>query len=581
MRLTKGFIPTLKEDPSGAEVISHRIMLKGGMVRLLAAGVYSYLPFLWRCLLKAQQIIREEMDAIGGQEFLFPALNPLDLWDETGRNADFGDDVFRLKDRKGRGMLLAPTHEEVVGDIARNEIRSYRDMPQIWYQIQTKFRDEPRPRSGLLRSRQFIMKDSYTLDSSWEGLDRGYDLHAVAYRRIFARCGLKFFEAGASSGLMGGTGSQEFLVESQAGEDRAVVCDNCSYVMNLEVARTSWKVAPGTESELEEVHTPDQRTIEDVSSFLNIEPQRLVKSLLFMTSDDEPVMFLVPGSHDLNEGLAMKMIGGAVRPAEPEEVLGIMGAQTGYVGPVGAPDDLRVIADKSLEGLLDGATGANSDDYHVVHMNLERDVMVSEYVDLRIVKEGEECIECGSPVRIITAIEMGHIFKLGTKYSESLGATFQDEQGEEKPIVMGSYGIGLERIAAAAMEQGADEDGICWPASIAPYHIHLLLVNTSDERLVETADELYKELQAEGLEVLYDDRNVQAGTKFKDADMLGLPLRINVGVRGYEKGVAEAVHRSTRETVEVPFDEVVQYARNAIDEEIAGYEKYADEIAQG
>ena len=579
--MTKGFIPTLKEDPSGAEVISHRIMLKGGMVRLLAAGVYSYLPFLWKCLLKVQQIIREEMNAIGGQEFLFPALNPLDLWDETGRNADFGDDVFRLKDRKGRGMLLAPTHEEVVGDIARHEIRSYRDLPQIWYQIQTKFRDEPRPRSGVLRSRQFIMKDSYTLDTSQEGLDRGYELHAHAYRRIFARCGLKFFEAGASSGLMGGTGSQEFLVEGEAGEDRAVVCDNCGYVMNEEVAQSGWKVEPGTAAELEEVHTPDKRTIEEVSAFLDIEPQRLVKSLVYMTAGDEPVMFLVPGSHDLNESLAMRVVGSPVRPAETEEVLSIMGAQAGFVGPVGAPDGLRIIADKSLQGLLDGATGANRDDYHVVHMNLERDVNVSEYTDLRIVEAGEACIECGEPVRIITAIEMGHIFKLGTKYSESLGATFQDEQEEEKPIVMGSYGIGVERIAAAAMEQRADEDGICWPASIAPYHVYLLPVNMSDERLVGAAEELYEKLHAGGLEVLYDDRNVQAGTKFKDADMLGLPLRINVGLRGQEKGVVEVVHRATRETVEVPFDEVVPYARHAIDEEIAGYDRYADEIAGG
>lgn len=580
MRFSRGFIPTLKEDPAGAEVTSHRIMLKGGMVRLLAAGIYSYLPFLWKSLLKAQQIIREEMNAIGGQEFLFPALNPIDLWDETGRNDDFGDDAFRLKDRKGRGMLLAPTHEEVVSDIVRNEIRSYRDLPQIWYQIQTKFRDEPRPRSGLLRSRQFIMKDSYTLDTSQEGLDRGYDLHALAYRRLFARCGLKFFVAGASSGLMGGTGSQEFLVESEAGEDRAVVCDDCGYVMNVEVAASSWKVDQGSEGELEKVHTPDQRTIEDVSSFLSIEPRHLIKSLLYMTAEEEPVMFLVPGSHDLNEGLATKVVGMVVRPAEPEEVAKIMGAKAGFIGPVKAPAEVKIYADNSLHGLLDGATGANRDDYHLTHINLSRDVKVTEYVNLRVVREGEPCVECGSEIRIITAIEMGHIFKLGTKYSESMGCTFQNEKGEEKLIVMGSYGIGLERIAAAAMEQSADADGICWPASIAPYHVYLLPVNMAEESIVEKADELYEQLQAAGLEVLYDDRNLQAGTKFKDADLLGLPYRVNVGKKGYEKGIAEVIQRSTKEMIEIPFEEVVEYVRNAIEEEIAGYNRCADEVAE-
>ncbi len=581
MRLSRSFIPTLKEDPSDAEVLSHRIMLRGGMVRLLAAGVYSYLPFIWRVMLKATQIIREEMNAIGGQEFHYPALNPLDLWDETGRNADFGDDVFRMQDRKGRWMLLAPTHEEVVGDIARNEIRSYRDLPQIWYQIQTKFRDEPRPRSGVLRSRQFIMKDSYTLDASPEGLDAGYELHARAYRRIFARCGFTFFEVGASSGLMGGSGSQEFLVEGEAGEDLAVVCDACGYAMNIEVAGSGWKVAPGSQTELAEVHTPAQRTIEEVSAFLDRTPEQLVKSLLYMTGEDEPVMFLIPGSHELNEEKAALAAGTVVRQAEPEEVERIMGAPAGFIGPVGAPGELRIMADTSLEGLLDGATGANRNDYHVTGLNLERDVPGAGIEDLRLVREGEPCPGCGAAVRVIRAVEMGHIFKLGTKYSEALGATFQDENGEEKPIVMGSYGIGVERIAAAAIESHATEEGISWPASIAPYDVHLLVVNMTDDELVEAAEALYDALRETGLDVLYDDRDLRAGAKFNDADLLGLPLRVTVGRRGFDKGVVEIVRTRNREKNDVAIDEAAAFLRQAIDEEIAGYERRADEIQDG
>ncbi len=581
MRLNTAFIPTLKQDPSDAEVDSHRIMLKGGMVRQLAAGVYSYLPFFWKSLLKVQRIIREEMDAIGGQELHMPALNPQELWDETGRTSDFGDLLFRMEDRRGRGMLLAPTHEEVIGDIARAEIRSYRDMPQIWYQIQSKFRDEPRPRSGVLRGRQFLMKDSYSLDATWEGLDRAYDLHAKAYRRIYARAGLKFWVAGASSGLMGGTGSQEFLVEGMAGEDRVVVCDDCGYAANVEVGRTDWAVPAGDGAGLEEVHTPDQRTIDDVSRFLDLEPQQLVKSLLYMTSEDEPVMFLVPGSHEMNEAKAMVAVGTPVRPAEPEEVVDIMGAPAGFIGPVDAPEGLRIIADHALEGLKDGATGANREDHHLTHIDLGRDVSVTAWADLRTAKEGERCVECGEPVRVITAIEVGHIFKLGTKYAEALGATFQDEEEEERPIIMGSYGIGVERIAAAAMELYADEDGFAWPASIAPYQVHLLPVNMGDERLVETAERLYDDLQVAGLEVLYDDRDQRAGAKFKDADLLGLPHRVTIGGRGLEKGVVEVVRRATKEMTEVPLGEVVAYLRQAIDVEIEGYERKADELTGG
>lgn len=580
MRLRTAFIPTLKENPADAEVASHRIMLKGGFVRLLAAGVYSYLPFFWRSLLKVQAIVREEMNAIGGQEFFLPALNPQDLWDETGRNADFGPDVFRFEDRKGRGMLLAPTHEEVIGDIARAEIRSWRDLPQIWYQIQNKFRDEPRPRSGVLRGRQFIMKDSYSLDTTPEGLDHAYELHALAYRRIFSRCGLRFFVAGASSGLMGGSGSQEFLVEGEAGEDRAVVCEACGYAANLEIAQSSWAVDPGEQADLEEVHTPGQRTIDEVTAFLDLAPERLIKSLLYLTGGGEPVMFLLPGSHELSGSKAMVVAGGPVRPAEPEEVVEIMGVPAGFIGPQNAPRSVRIFADRSLQGVRDGATGANRVDYHVVHLDLDRDAEIEAYVDLRTVREGEKCAACGGPLRVITAIEVGHIFKLGTRYAEALGATFQDEQENERPIVMGSYGIGIERIAAAAIEQSADEEGFTWPASIAPYHVHLLPVNMGDERIAGTAERLYEELRSEGLEVLLDDRDVRAGAKFKDADLLGLPHRITVGERGLEKGVVEIVQRATRETTEVRLEEVTGYLRSAIEHEVAEYEKAADENAE-
>lgn len=554
MRFSKAFIPTLKETPTEAEIPSHRLMLRAGLIRMLASGVYSYLPLGWRVLRKIADIIREEMDAIGGQEFSLPALNPIEVWEQTGRAGDFGEDMFRLQDRRGRDMCLAPTHEEIIGLIARNEVRSYRDLPQIWYQIQTKFRDEPRPRSGVLRARQFLMKDSYSLDADWAGLDRSYELHLQAYKRIFTRCGLQFFIVGASSGVMGGTGSQEFMVASPSGEDTVVLCDHCDYAANLEVATSIPERLEVKESDPVKVYTPGKRAIEEVSQFLKLPPERLMKSLLYMV-DGEPVMFLLRGDHEANPSKLASLFGPKVRPASPEEVLVLAKTKVGFVGPIGL-EGVHIVADLALKDQGGFTTGANRDDYHIQGLIPGRDFSVHRYEDIRMVKEGEGCPQCGQPLRITAAIEVGHIFKLGTKYSESLGGTFLDAQGEKRPIVMGSYGIGLERVMASAIEQNYDQHGIVWPVSLAPYQVYLLPVNPSHDQTREVAEEVYRELLDAGCEVLIDDRDERAGIKFKDADLIGIPIRVTVGPRGLEEDRVEIRLRTKGKAISVPRDEV-------------------------
>ncbi len=551
MRLSKNFIPTLKEVPSDAVMPSHQLMLRAGMIRPLGAGVYSFLPLGYRVLKRVMEIVRDEMDAIGGQEFHLPALNPAELWEQTGRIKAFGDTMFHIKNRP---LVLAPTHEEVICYIAKTHIRSYRDLPQIWYQIQTKFRNEPRPRSGVIRGRQFLMKDSYSLDSSWDGLDKSYDFHAEAYKKIFTQANLKFFIVGASSGAMGGNASQEFMIESDAGEDTCALCDSCGYAANLEVATSKLEKVQrdGESKQIEEIHTPNVKTIDELKTFLNIDEHRLAKSLVYL-HEKTPVLILMTGNDQLNESKLMSAVGGDVRPLRPEELVSLIGASSGSIGPLGL-NNFKIIVDKRLEGTNNLISGANKDDYHVANIDLQRDVKVDAYYDLRSVKDGEPCVHCGKPLRVIHAIELGHIFKLGTKYADAMSATFLDERGKEKPIIMGSYGIGVERIVACHIEQHHDKFGIIWSRALAPFQVHLIVVNADNEKVVSTGERLYEKLQESLIDVLYDDRNdVSPGFKFKDADLLGMPLQIIVGEKNVIHGNVEIKERHTgkREILEI------------------------------
>lgn len=557
MRLSSGFIPTLKEEPADAIMPSHKLLIRAGLVRPLAAGVYSFLPLGWKVAKKVMQIIREEMDAIGGQEFHLPALNPIELWEETGRLRDFGDVIFHLKNRP---LVLAPTHEEVICLIAKHHIKSYKDLPQIWYQIQTKFRNEPRPRSGVIRGRQFIMKDSYSLDASWEGLDKSYELHKQAYIRIYTRCGLKFFIVGASTGAMGGSASEEFMVESPYGEDSVVLCDKCGYAANTEIAQSNVPPAkryPESKS-LEEIYTPNVRTINELSQFLRVPTDTLAKSLVYK-HNGQPILVLMLGNDQLVEAKLLKALGGGeLTPMEPEELKNLTGANAGSIGPIGLKN-FKIVADNRLKGANNLVSGANKDDYHIANIDMERDVNVDGYFDLRKVEEGEPCINCGNPLRIVNAIEIGHIFKLGTKYSEAMKATFLDENGQEKPIIMGSYGIGVERIIACHIEQNHDENGIIWDKAIAPFQVHLISVNTEVPSVVETAEKLYEKFNAEKIETLYDDRkDVSPGYKFKDADLLGMPLQVIVSERNLKNNQVEIKLRRSGERILVDLDDVTR-----------------------
>ncbi|MEW5797369.1 MAG: proline--tRNA ligase [Bacteroidota bacterium] len=565
MRLSKGFFPTVKEVPADAVIPSHQLMIRAGLMRQLTAGVYSFLPLGYAVMKKVMQIIREEMDAIGGQEFHLPALNPIELWEETDRVKAFGDIMFHLKNRP---MVLAPTHEEVITAIAKNHVKSYKEMPQIWYQIQTKFRNEPRPKSGVLRGRQFTMKDSYSMDSSWEGLDRSYDLHAQAYRNIYTRCGLTFYIVGASSGAMGGSGSQEFMVESNAGEDNLAVCQESGYAANIEIASS---LVPKAErfsenKPFEKVHTPNAKTIDEVAAFLKMPTHRCAKSLVFMNGT-QPVLVLMLGNDQLNESKLQSVFGADIRPAHPEELQTLTGADAGSIGPVGLEGKITIVADTRLEGANGLVCGANQNDYHFINVDLNRDAKIQSYHDFRTVEEGEMSPDGKGKLRIVKGIEVGHIFKLGTKYSVAMKANFLDEKGEEHPIIMGSYGIGVERIVACHIEQHHDEFGIKWQKSIAPYDVHLISVNMNSELVKHHAEALYAELQKKGITVLYDDRSdVTAGFKFKDADLLGMPLHVIVGEKNLKNNEIELKDRNSGKRWNVPvssaIDEIVKFVKN-------------------
>jgi len=572
MRWSRYFIPTLREDPADAEVVSHKLLLRAGLIRQLAAGVYSFLPLGQRVAIKVMQILREEMNAIGGQEFFLPALHPGEIWQESGRWYAIGDEMFRFKDRKGTDMCLGMTHEEVFTTIARSEIRSYKQLPQVWYQIQTKFRDEARPKSGLIRIRQFIMKDAYTFDVDRAGLDKSFIDQREAYKKIFTRCGLQFLIVEASSGSMGGSESNEFMARTPAGEDVIVSCTNCDYAANLEKAtsRLRDEIAdePGPTAP-EEFPTPGVRTIEDLTTFPGgADANRQIKSLVFFATIDgesQPVLVLLRGDHQLHEvKLADSLHATAVRPAHPEEIRDLLGASAGSLGGVGAKKrtpTLRIVADSALKNRRNMTTGANKDDHHLRGVDIERDISVDEWLELRTVESGEGCPRCDSgTLEVFKGMEIGHIFKLGTKYSASMGATVLTQDGKEVPIVMGSYGIGVERIISAAVEQSHDDDGIIWPKSLAPFDVVVTITNMKQDDLRAAGEKLYEELQRAGLEVLLDDRDERAGVKFKDADLIGIPYRITIGKK-IADGMVELFDRRAKKSEDVKIGEVVAALR--------------------
>ena len=556
MRLSKGFFPTVKEVPSDAVIPSHQLMIRAGLMRQLAAGIFSFLPIGYSVMKKVMNIIREEMDAIGGQEFHLPALNPIELWEETDRVKAFGDIMFHIKNR---AMVLAPTHEEVITNIAKNHVKSHNQMPQIWYQIQTKFRNEPRPKSGVLRGRQFTMKDSYSMDSSWQGLDKSYDLHAEAYKKIYTRCGLNFYIVGASSGAMGGSGSQEFMVESNAGEDNLAVCVESGYAANVEIASSNVpKAERFVESKLlQEIHTPNCKSIDEVAAFLKLSTTQCAKSLIFI-NDNQPILVLMLGNDQLNESKLQAVFGQDIRPAQPEELAKFTGADAGSIGPVGL-QNFTIVADKRIENANGLVCGANKNDYHLLNLDLQRDAKIQAYHDFRSVEEGELSPDGKGKLRIVKGIEVGHIFKLGTKYSVAMKANFLDKDGKENPIIMGSYGIGVERIVACHIEQHHDEFGIKWQKSIAPYDVHLICVNMNSESVVSKAEEIYAKLKQNGISVLFDDRtDASPGFKFKDADLLGMPLQVIVGEKNLKNGQIEMKDRNSGERRTVPVDNIVE-----------------------
>jgi prolyl-tRNA synthetase len=571
MRWSNLFIATLREDPADAEVASHRLLVRAGYIRQLTAGIYSLLPLAQRVRLKVMEIIREEMNRVGGQEFLLPALHPAEVWKESGRWEVMGDNMFRLRDRKNTEMALGMTHEEVFTSIARNSINSYRQLPQVWYQIQTKFRDEARPKSGLLRVREFTMKDAYSFDVDRAGLDKSFQDQYDAYCRIFTRCGLEFTAVEASSGAMGGTRSTEFMVRTEAGEDRIARCEKCGYAANVEKATS--RLAPSSDEDgpdsPEQFPTPGVRTIEDLTRFEGgAAADRQIKTLVYVL-DDKLALVLLRGDHELNETKLQDATGAInFRPAQADEIREALGASAGSLGAVGVtpathPKVSSVIADDALSGRRNMTTGANLDEHHLRGVSVDRDIKVDRWASLRTVRSGEGCPNCDGTLDVFKAVEIGHIFKLGTKYSDSMGARVLNADGQETPIVMGSYGIGVERVMAAAVELYNDEAGIIWPASIAPFHVVVTPVNVKDDALTGAAERIYSELQAAGIEALLDDRDERAGVKFNDADLIGVPYRVTVGKK-IKDGKVELMTRSTRQSEDVPVEAVVESVREKL-----------------
>jgi prolyl-tRNA synthetase len=581
-RWSELFIPTLREAPADAEVASHKFLVRAGYIRQLAAGIYSYLFLGNRSFNKISAIVREEMDRIG-QEFYLPALHPLELWEASGRRVVMGENLFRLKDRKGAEMCLGMTEEEVMTTIALKDLRSYKQLPQIWYQIAPKFRDEPRPRSGLLRVRQFMMKDSYSFDIDAEGLDVSYKKHYQAYCNIFDRCGLRYMVVEADSGAMGGKESHEFMVRTPAGEDQIVSCDGCNYAANLEKATSKLETVADLASEGDgkplAVHTPGQKTIEDVAKFLGVSPKNKIKTLALMADavdekgkkKSRAVVVLMRGDHQLNEAKLNGTVAKATRPMEEAEIRALFNSPAGYLGPMGIDwargldDEARpvLLVDKALEGRTNLIAGANREDYHLKNLTPGKDFHPTAYADFRTVTAGEPCPNCGKPLRIDTAVEIGHIFKLGYRYSESMGLRVLDKNGKEVMPIMGCYGIGIERILTAAVEQGNDENGFWLPGAIAPFQVVVAPVNVKDEAVKAAAQDIAKQLETAGLDVVLDDRDERPGVKFKDADLVGIPYRVTVGKKVTE-GTVEVVIRSTREVRDVRIAAIVEHFRELL-----------------
>ena len=557
MRWTSLFIPTLREAPAEAEAVSHQLLVRGGFIRQLQSGHYSMLPLAWKVNKKIVKILREEMDLIGAQEVMLPAIHTASLWQKSGRWDAIGDDMFRFVDRKGADQVLAMTNEEVVATVAL-ELSSYRDLPQMWYQIQTKFRDEPRPKSGLLRVREFDMKDSYSIDIDDEGLDKSFNLHHQAYERIFVRLGLHAIPVEASSGAMGGSDSVEFMVESPAGEDDVAVCNSCGYSANVERATSIIpEVVNRLENEtLEKFGTPNIRTIEALSE-AGHPPEHQIKTLVYMV-DGELSLILLRGDHQFQEQKFCDATSSVeIIPAEEDTIKKALGALPGSLGAVGI-DGIPIFADPALKGRSGMTTGANEDDFHLLGVNIERDIKVDQWIDMRSIVDGEGCPSCSEPLRVVRCIEAGHIFKLGRKYSEAMGVTVLDSEGKSQTPTMGSYGIGVGRAMAAIAETHCDDSGLIWPMSVAPYEVVLTVVKTDDENSMKIADEIYTDLKTNGIDVLLDDREERPGVKFADAELIGIPLRVTIGPRGLENGVVEFLDRSDPEKTqaEISVEEV-------------------------
>ena len=566
MLWSKTLIPTLKEDPAYAEVISHKLLVRAGFIKQVSRGVYDYFPLALRVIRKIEQIVREEMNRAGAQELLMPISAPAELWQESGRWEMYGKELLRFKDRNERDFCLGPTHEEIVTDLVRRSVRSYRELPFNLYQIQTKFRDEPRPRFGLMRGREFIMKDAYSFHTDVEDCRREYDNMVQTYKRIFTRCGLSFRPVEADTGAIGGNQSHEFQVLAESGEDAIVSCNTCDYAANVEkaevrAARPAGRDIAEESPQLEKVSTPGKKSVAEVAEYLKLPVERFIKTLVFKTDSGEFVAALVRGDHEIND-LKLRAVLGAreIALADEASVAAAAGAMPGFLGPIGLK--LRMIADLSVHGMRAAVTGANEADAHFIQVDQERDFTPSAFADLRLAVSGDPCPRCDSgTLETHRGIEVGQVFYLGTKYSVAMGATYLDAEGRERPIEMGCYGIGISRLVAAAIEQNHDANGIIWPFSLAPFQVLLLPINYKDKAIREAADKLYQELQQNGVEVLLDDRDERPGVKFKDADLVGIPLRVTIGAKGLEKGCIELRSRRDSKTEEIPVADSVTKIR--------------------
>ena len=569
MRWTKSFITTLREPPSDAELISHKLMVRAGLVSKLSSGVYTFLPLGLRVLRKVEAIVRKEMNRAGADELLLPILSPAELWIQSGRWDEYGKELMRIEDRHGREFALGPTHEEIITDLVKSRVNSYRRLPVCLYQLQTKFRDEIRPRFGVMRAREFMMKDAYSFHENEECLDAYYWVMHGAYSRIFERCGFNFRAVLADSGLIGGDVTHEFMALADSGESVVISCPNedCGYAATAESAEGVIRREKSVEEEktLEKAHTPGMRTVEEVSAYLGVEPSRLIKTLVY-TVDGENVSVLVSGDREISESKLKSHLGPGALLSTPDEIRAATGADVGYAGPVGLR--MKVLADESVRDMVNAVSGANETDYHFINIVQGRDFAVDGYFDFACVRSGDECGRCGSELTDYRGIELGQIFKLGTKYSEKMGASFSDREGGQRFFVMGCYGIGVSRIVAAAIESGHDDDGIVWPMAIAPYQVSIVPVNYSDEKIRECSDALYAELSGSGVETLLDDRDERAGVKFKDADLIGVPLRINIGRKFIDSGRVELVRRSDKNTEELPVRDAVNRVRELVGQEV-------------